>query len=90
VFDSRSISFKANLLKATEGRGVDFVLNSLSGELLDASWDCVADFGMMLELGKRDIQDGGTLRMSNFGSNRGYHGVDLAHVIAERPALLRK
>ncbi|KPI35158.1 Lovastatin diketide synthase LovF [Cyphellophora attinorum] len=87
IFGSRSTSFKDDLLRATNGRGVDVVLNSLSGELLDASWDCLAEFGLMLELGKRDMQDGGALRMANFSQNRGYRGVDLAHVVAERPEL---
>jgi hypothetical protein len=41
----------------------------------------------MLELGKRDMQDGGSLRMANFSRNRGYRGVDLAHIVAERPGL---
>ncbi|RYP81174.1 hypothetical protein DL769_002122 [Monosporascus sp. CRB-8-3] len=31
--------------KATGGRGVDVVMNTLTGDLMHATWDCVASFG---------------------------------------------
>ena len=42
VFYSRNTSFARGIMRITRGRGVDVVLNSLSGEGLRASWDCVA------------------------------------------------
>ncbi|CCF47052.1 hypothetical protein CH063_15594, partial [Colletotrichum higginsianum] len=39
IFHSRSVGFLQDVKKATGGRGVDVVLNSLSGELLHASWE---------------------------------------------------
>ncbi|KAE8333423.1 putative polyketide synthase [Aspergillus sergii] len=77
IFDSRSASFLPCVLKATEGRGVDVVLNSLYGELLHASWECVASFGRMIELGKRDLLANGTLSLRPFLKNRAFYGVDL-------------
>ncbi|KAH7308601.1 hypothetical protein B0I35DRAFT_515695 [Stachybotrys elegans] len=38
MFDSRSTSFAAELMKATGGRGVDVCLNSLTGDMLHESW----------------------------------------------------
>lgn len=52
IFDSRSVSFYQDLMNRTDGRGVDIVLNSLSGKLLHTSWKCVAAFGKMIEIGK--------------------------------------
>lgn len=72
-------------MRETEGRGVDLVLNSLSGELLHASWKCVAEFGKLIELGKRDILGFGKLEMDIFGANRSYCCVDIAHLIRDRP-----
>lgn len=77
IFDSRSISFFDDVMRHTNGRGVDLVLNSLSGELLHASWRCVAEFGRMIELGKRDILGHAQLNMDGFSGNRAYFGVDL-------------
>ena len=65
-------------MSATGGRGVDLVLNSLSGELLHMSWKCVAEFGRMVEIGKRDLLGRAKLNMDLFGSNRSFFGVDLA------------
>lgn len=55
VFDSRSVSFADEVMAATDGRGVDVVLNSLAGEFITASVRTVATGGWLLELGKRDI-----------------------------------
>lgn len=41
IFNSRDSTFLPHLMKETEGKGVDVVLNSLSGELLHASV-CIA------------------------------------------------
>lgn len=42
MFYSRNTSFAQGILRMTADRGVDVVLNSLSGEGLRASWECVA------------------------------------------------
>jgi NADPH:quinone reductase-like Zn-dependent oxidoreductase len=83
IFDSRSPSFFVGVMKQTGHRGVDIVLNSLSGELLHVSWRCVAKFGRMIELGKRDILGHGQLDMDLFGGNRSFTGVDVMQVLEE-------
>jgi acyl transferase domain-containing protein/NADPH:quinone reductase-like Zn-dependent oxidoreductase len=55
VFDSRSLGFRDEVLRATEGRGVDVVLNSLAGDFIRASLEVVAQGGCFLEVGKRDL-----------------------------------
>ena len=85
IFSSRDSSFLPALMKSTNGRGVDIVLNSLSGELLHASWDCVAEFGKMIEIGKRDLIGNGALALNVFELNRSYHGVDLGHFLQLKP-----
>ena len=42
VFYSRNTSFAQGIMRSTGNRGVDVVLNSLSGENLMASWECIA------------------------------------------------
>ncbi|CAG2109879.1 unnamed protein product, partial [Medioppia subpectinata] len=55
IFNSRDILFKNQIMEATEGKGVDVVLNSLSGEKLDASYSCVANHGRFVEMGRFDM-----------------------------------
>ena len=55
VMDSRSLAFADEIMAATGGRGVDVVLNSLSGDFIPAGLRSLAPGGRFLELGKRDI-----------------------------------
>ncbi|KAI9774066.1 MAG: Type I Iterative PKS [Geoglossum simile] len=87
IFNSRNTSFLAGIMQETDGKGVDLVLNSLSGELLHASWQCVAEYGMMVEIGKRDFIGRGKLDMNLFEANRGFFGLDIAQIWAEKPAV---
>ncbi|OGM48910.1 putative polyketide synthase [Aspergillus bombycis] len=90
IFDSRSSSFMQGVLQKTDGRGVDLVLNSLAGDLLHASWQCVAKFGKMLELGKRDFLGHGLLEMDRFLDNRSFIGIDLLQVLDENIDILHE
>ncbi|MCP9213410.1 SDR family NAD(P)-dependent oxidoreductase, partial [Streptomyces sp. NEAU-Y11] len=54
---SRDLDFEGTLREATGGRGVDVVLNSLTGEFIDASLRLLADGGRLLEMGKTDLRD---------------------------------
>ena len=77
IFCSRDDTFVEGIMEKTNGEGVDLVLNSLSGELLHLTWKCVAPFGKMVEIGKRDIIGFGKLDMNVFLANRTYTCVDL-------------
>lgn len=72
VFDSRSLSIHDEIMKATEGHGVDMVLNSLTGSMLSQSFTCLAPFGRFLEIGKTDIYRNMRLGLEQFGQNRSF------------------
>ncbi len=56
VFDSRTTAFGKEILEATDGAGVDVVLNSLTGEgFIDASLSCLKQGGRFVELARVDI-----------------------------------
>ncbi|EHK50965.1 polyketide synthase [Trichoderma atroviride IMI 206040] len=77
MFSSRDVSFAEDVMRATGGRGVDVLLNSLAGPLLQASWDCVAKLGRFIELGKQDSQGNKSLGMRNFSNSTSYIAMDL-------------
>ncbi|RYO74620.1 hypothetical protein DL764_010773 [Monosporascus ibericus] len=89
ILHSRDSSFVNKILRETDGKGVDIALNSLSGELLHATWSCVAEFGKMVEIGKRDLLGGGKLDMHAFLANRSYSCVDIDQ-LWKRPNVLKK
>ncbi|KAL7625210.1 hypothetical protein AAE478_004425 [Parahypoxylon ruwenzoriense] len=80
IYSSRDASFLPGILAATNGRGVDVVLNSLTGELLHASWKCCATFGRFVEIGKRDLADFGKLEMEVFLRNTTFTAFDIGSV----------
>ncbi|KAJ4396389.1 hypothetical protein N0V93_000608 [Gnomoniopsis smithogilvyi] len=85
IFSSRNTDFKPGLMRLTKTRGVDVVLNSLPGEGLRASWECVARMGAFIEVGKTDIYRRASLPMEVFDKNVRFVSVDFVVVGQDRP-----
>ncbi|KAF3012580.1 t1pks [Neopestalotiopsis sp. 37M] len=77
IFSSRNLSFGPAILAATNGRGVDVVLNSLAGPLLQASFDVLATFGHLVEIGKKDLEGDSLLGMGTFSRVASYSSLDM-------------
>ncbi|KAI0396107.1 polyketide synthase [Xylariaceae sp. FL0594] len=80
IFSSRDASFAEGINAITNGKGVDVVLNSLTGELMHASWDCIAQFGRFVEVGKRELVDDGKLNMRVFLRSVTFTAFDLSEL----------
>jgi NADPH:quinone reductase-like Zn-dependent oxidoreductase len=77
----RSISWRISVSQEN-GRGADLVWNNLSGQLMQASWQCVAESGRMIEIGTRELP--GHMAMELFKGNRTFIGVDVTRLSAGR------
>lgn len=88
IFYSRDSSFAKGVMRVTKGRGVNCVLNSLSGELLKASWQCLAPFGTFIEIGLRDILDNAHLDMRPFAKGTTFTFLDAFGLLKEDPDYL--
>ena len=77
IVSSRDDSFVKDVLKLTNGRGVDVALNSLAGDLLHKTWSCIARFGRYVEIGKRDIHENAKIDMEIFRRNVSFASLDL-------------
>jgi NADPH:quinone reductase-like Zn-dependent oxidoreductase len=84
VFYSRDTSFAMGIKHATNGRGVDVVLNSLAGDSLLASWESLAPFGRFVEIGKKDILENASLPMLPFHKSVTFSAFDGSVWLAER------
>ncbi|ONI76457.1 hypothetical protein ALI144C_37015 [Actinosynnema sp. ALI-1.44] len=89
VFDSRSLDFAEQVSAATGGRGVDVVLNSLTGPAMRASLDLLAPAGRFIEIGKRDLYDGARMDLGKFRHGNTYTALDLVLTANEQPAVFR-
>ncbi|GLA29678.1 type I Iterative Polyketide synthase (PKS) [Aspergillus niger] len=90
IFYSRNTEFGPCVREATGGRGVDVVINSLAGDFLRESWDCLAPFGRFIEIGKRDITSNTRLEMGKFEYNCTFSSLDLTLVADRRGKVLNR
>ncbi|KAK0757783.1 hypothetical protein N5P37_009799 [Trichoderma harzianum] len=86
IFSSRDVSFGSAVLAATGRRGVDVVLNTLPGVLLQASLDALAPLGHLVEIGKRDIEANGLLALAAFSRGISLTALDIPTLVQRRPA----
>jgi NADPH:quinone reductase-like Zn-dependent oxidoreductase len=90
IFSSRSPSFADSLLLATEGKGVDVVLNSLSDEMFQSTWKCVSMFGRFIDIGKKQFVSNARLELNPFDNSITYSSVDLSLLIEHRGPYVQK
>ncbi|MGZ2749831.1 type I polyketide synthase [Burkholderia stagnalis] len=85
-FDSRSLGFADAILASTGGRGVDAVLNALTGDFIPESLRALGESGVFLEMGKAEIWT--PERVAAHHPSARYLPFDIADVPADRIAAL--
>ncbi|MCE9543408.1 MAG: SDR family NAD(P)-dependent oxidoreductase [Verrucomicrobia bacterium] len=85
VMDSRTLDFADEVMRVTGGRGVDVVLNSLSGAAIGKGLSVLAPYGRFLEIGKRDIYRNSRIGLHPFSRSLSYHSIDLSRLMKDRP-----
>ena len=85
VMDSRTLAFSDEVLQATNGEGVDLVLNSLSGEAIDKSLALLRPHGRFIEIGKTDIYRNRKIGMRALRRNISVFVADLLGAMGSRP-----
>jgi acyl transferase domain-containing protein/NADPH:quinone reductase-like Zn-dependent oxidoreductase len=76
VFDYRE-AFDEQVRLHTGGRGVDVVLNMLSGGAIQKGLNCLAPYGRYLEIAVHALRTSGALDLSNLVQNQSFHSIDL-------------
>ncbi|MBM4094743.1 MAG: SDR family NAD(P)-dependent oxidoreductase, partial [Planctomycetes bacterium] len=87
VMSSRSLDFRDQVRQLTGGRGVDVVLNSLSGEFIPASLSVLSPNGRFVEIGQLGIWD--RAQMAAERSDVAYFPFDLDDEESHQPGLIR-
>ncbi|GAA4520921.1 phthiocerol type I polyketide synthase PpsC [Actinoallomurus oryzae] len=86
VFDSRDLSWAEGVRAATEGRGVDVVLNFLPGVAISAGLDVLAPGGRFVEAGRQDIMKGRRVGLSAFAKGITLSAPDVRGMAQRDPA----
>ena len=90
VGDSRSVEFAEEILDATDGYGVDVVLNSLSGEAIRRGVQILAAGGRFVELGKSDVFADAQLGLASLAKSASFAVVDLDLNLRLQPRRYRR
>ncbi len=87
ILSSRTLDFADEIMKLTNGEGVDIVLNSLAGEFIPKSLSLLRANGRFLEIGKTEVWN--EARIKALKPEVAYHVIYLGQTIHEQPALIR-
>ncbi|MCW7540233.1 SDR family NAD(P)-dependent oxidoreductase [Aquabacterium sp. A7-Y] len=85
VLDSRSLDFADEVMRLTEGAGVDVVLNSLAGPFIERGLSVLRPHGRFIEIGKRDLYGDKAVQLAPFRRSLSYAAVDLIALCDSRP-----
>ena len=87
AFDSHSHQWYDDLMKATDGEGVDVVLNSLAGHHIALCLKALRPSGWHCEIGKVDIYTDNSLSMRVFRKNLRFAAIDVDRLMLDDPVL---
>ncbi|WP_420631800.1 SDR family NAD(P)-dependent oxidoreductase [Candidatus Leptofilum sp.] len=82
ILNSRTLDFADDIMQMTDGKGVDIVLNSLAGDFITKSVDCLAENGRFIEIGATDVWDED--RMAAVRPDVAYHWFHLGQSVAQK------
>ena len=85
VGDSANPDVADEILRATDGYGVDLVMNSLPGEAIRRGVKLLAPGGRFVELGKQDIVADSVLGLAGLAAGASFSVVDLEVNLRQRP-----
>ena len=90
AFDSHSFDWYKDLMTATEGEGVDVVLNSLAGRHIELCLQALRPSGWHCEIGKIDIYADNDIGMRVLRKNLRFAAIDMDRLMIDEPLLSRE
>lgn len=88
VIDRSQDDFVAKTLEHTNGEGVDLVIDSLGGDILPRSFDCVRTYGRIINIGEAAGYPDFDIRPKLYENSTSLAGFEVLHAM-KHPALWR-
>lgn len=88
IMNSRTLEFSDQVMRLTQGKGVDVVLNCLSGEFIPKSLSILSSGGHFLEIGKQGIWQ--SEQVAQIRPDVSYSSCDLLSLALSKPHLIQK
>ncbi|KAJ8132485.1 hypothetical protein O1611_g1135 [Lasiodiplodia mahajangana] len=90
IFQSRNRSCVDDIMRETDGRGIDVILCSANGDLMHELWRCIAPFGRFIDVGRTDVLGAGQLGLEVFKRNATFSSFDMTVVLDKRPSIIQE
>ncbi len=90
VLDSRTLEFADEIMRITNGEGVDAVLNSLAGDFIPKNFSVLKTFGRYMEIGKVDVYGNSKIGLEPLRNNISFFVIDLAQHLQSKPQYVAK
>lgn len=88
IMDSRTLTFADEILEHTDGKGVDVILNSLTGDFIRRSFKVLAKGGRFVEIGKIGVWT--PEEAAEKRPDAAYHLFDMNDVAIESPEAITR
>jgi NADPH:quinone reductase-like Zn-dependent oxidoreductase len=89
IFSKVGLATQSAILDATDGEGVDNVINSAADEELEASWNLLSPLGRFIHIGRRDVNVH-QLDRGGSNSNTSFSRVNFAELLRGREKYVNK
>jgi NADPH:quinone reductase-like Zn-dependent oxidoreductase/SAM-dependent methyltransferase len=89
IFSSRDLTFAKGVMRYTNGQGVNFIFNNMSGEALQASLACLASHGQFIDVAQKDARIDHTVDLASLSRNISIHKIDILSMAESRPKKVR-
>ena len=83
------VDFEEEIARLTGGRGIDVVINTLSGEAIQKGMRCLAPGGRYVELAMTALKSARSIDLSMLNSNQSFYSVDMRRQGSVNPVLVK-
>lgn len=90
VINYREHDFKEEILRITNGTGVDVVFNTLSGDAIQKGIDILAPCGRYIEIALAGLKASSKLNFSKMTENQEFYSIDIRKLLDRHPELIKK
>ncbi|TMC14194.1 MAG: zinc-binding dehydrogenase, partial [Chloroflexi bacterium] len=87
--DYQETDFEKEIERITAGKGVDVVINTLSGDAIQKGMNCLSVGGRYIEIAMTALKSARTIDLSVLSQNQTFYSVDLRRLAQTDPASLR-
>lgn len=81
--------FEEEILRLTQGYGVDVVINTLSGDAIQKGMNCLAPGGRYIEIAMTALKSAKSIDLSVLNNNQSFYSVDLGRLGAQEPQTVK-